>query len=114
MNPDLKKAISDAGARVCVRYPWWLRPFVHRDTIAITLGRRIYIAGALDGAAFDCLLRHELVHVRQASDRGTARFLWRYVAEYLHNRIRGLNHDAAYRAISFEVEAFAAERDQTV
>jgi hypothetical protein len=112
MNPDLEKAIIDAGVRVRVRYPWWLRPFVRSDIMAITLGRRIYIAASQEGAAFDRLLRHELVHVRQAGERGTARFLWLYVAEYLRNRRRGLDHAAAYRAISFEVEAFAAESDQ--
>ena len=112
MNPDLEKAMEGAGARLHVRYPWWLRPFVCHDTLAITLGRRIYIAAPGEGAAFDRLLRHELVHVRQAGECGTARFLWRYLAEYLRNRRGGLDHAAAYRAISFEVEAFAAERDQ--
>ena len=62
----------------------------------------------------DALLRHELVHVRQAGELGVARFLWRYVAEYVRNRRRGMSHDAAYRAISFEAEAFAAEVDQPV
>jgi len=98
-------------AIVRIGYPWWLRPFLHRNTIAITLGRRIYIAA---GHASDALLRHELAHVRQAGELGVARFLWRYVAEYLRNRRRGMPHDAAYRAISFEAEAFAAESDQTV
>ena len=98
-------------AIVRVGYPWWLRPFLHRNTIAITLGRRIYIAAE---HVSDALLRHELVHVRQAGELGVVRFLWRYVAEYLRNRRRGMTHDAAYRAISFEAEAFAAEGDETV
>jgi len=100
-----------AEAIVRIGYPWWLRPFLHRNTIAITLGRRIYIAAE---HVSDALLRHELVHVRQAGELGTARFLWRYAAEYLRNRRRGMTHDAAYRAISFEAEAFAAESEQTV
>jgi hypothetical protein len=95
-------------AIVCVGYPWWLRLFVHRNVAAITLGRRIYIAEE----ATEVILRHEMVHVRQAGELGLPRFLWRYVAEYLRNRWRGMAHDAAYRAISFEVEAFRAERDQ--
>ena len=37
-------------------------------------------------------------------------FLARYLREYLANRVSGMGHDAAYRAISFEREAFAAER----
>jgi hypothetical protein len=96
---------------VRIGYPWWLRPFVHRRTIAITFGRRIYVAAGHETAA---LLRHELVHVRQAGELGALRFLWRYVMEYLRNRRRGMPHDDAYRAISFEAEAFAAEREQTV
>ena len=94
-------------AVVRVGYPWWLRPFLHRGTIAITFGRRIYVA---NGYASDALLRHELVHVRQAGELGTLRFLWRYVSEYVRNRRRGMPHHAAYLAIPFEVEAFAAER----
>src|SRR3954452_18646332 len=97
-------------AIVRVGYPWWLRLFVHRNVAAITLGRRIYVAEE----ATDAILRHELVHVRQAGELGLARFLWRYVAEYLRNRRRGMAHDEAYRAISFEVEAFATENDQPV
>src|SRR3954469_18208172 len=95
---------------VRVGYPWWLRLFVHRNVAAITLGRRIYIAEE----ASEAILRHELVHVRQAAELGLARFLWRYIAEYLRNRGRGMAHDDAYRSISFEVEAFAAESDPPV
>jgi len=98
-------------AIVRVGYPWWLRIFLLRRVIAITLGRRIYIA---EGYATDALLRHELVHVRQAGELGVIRFLWRYAAEYVRNRHRGMTHDNAYRAISFEAEAFAAETGQPV
>ena len=91
---------------VRIGYPWWLRPFVHRHVAAITLGRRIYIAAEEESEA---LLRHELVHVRQAGELGLVRFLWRYASEYVRNRRRGMSHDDAYRAISFEAEAFAAE-----
>ena len=98
-------------AIIRVGYPWWLRPFLHRGTIAITFGRRIYVA---DGHATDALLRHELVHVSQAGELGLLRFVWRYVAEYVRNRRRGMSPHDAYRAISFEAEAFAAEGEQPV
>jgi hypothetical protein len=99
-------------AIVRVGYPWWLRLLLNRRTIAITLGRRIFVA---EGYASESLIRHELVHVRQAAELGVPRFLWRYVAEYVRNRRRGMTHDDAYRAISFEAEAFlAAEGGQTV
>ena len=97
-------------AIVRVGYPWWLRPFLHRHIAAITLGRRIYVAEE----ATDAILRHELVHVRQAGELGLPRFLWRYIAEYVRNRRRGMAHHEAYRAISFEVEAFAAENQPPV
>src|SRR2546430_2323559 len=55
------------------------------------------------------LLRHEYAHVRQIERRGVVRFYVRYAVEYAMNRLRGMRHDTAYRAISFEREAFAAE-----
>jgi len=107
---------TSASDRAIVRigFPWWLRLFVFRETIAITLGRRIYIDGPQRTVEYERLLDHELVHVRQAGELGNVVFWSQYVAEYFRNRWRGLDRDAAYRAISFEVEAFAAERDQPV
>lgn len=51
------------------------------------------------------LLRHEEVHVEQYARDGTIRFLARYFSEYLINLIKLRNHNEAYRAISYEVEA---------
>lgn len=59
--------------------------------------------------AFEGLLRHELAHVRQVNELGLARFLWRYLAEFFRHWRRLRNVAAAYSAISFEVEARAAE-----
>jgi hypothetical protein len=105
----IASAMSDARARVRVGYPWWLRPFLARDVIAITLGRRIYVREAMASASFERLLRHELAHVRQVQRLGLIRFLWRYMAEFLRNWVRLRNASAAYAAISFEIEARAAE-----
>jgi hypothetical protein len=107
----LPSELEETNAIVRVGYPWWLRPFIHRNTIAITLGRRIYVSSE---QLSEALLRHELVHVRQAGALGLPRFLFRYAAEYVRYRRQGMAHDQAYRAISFEIEAFAAERDPTV
>ncbi|HXH39735.1 MAG TPA: hypothetical protein VNN08_13985 [Thermoanaerobaculia bacterium] len=107
----LAEELERAHAIVRVGYPWWLRPLLHRHTVAIALGRRIYIASEQGSEA---LLRHELVHVRQAGELGLPLFLWRYITEYLGNRRRGLAHDQAYQAISFEAEAFAAEHEPPV
>jgi len=90
--------------------PRFVRPFLPRNLLAITLGRRIWIARELPPAEMEILLRHEMVHVRQMEEIGVCVFLLRYVAQYVRNRFRGMSHDAAYRAISFEREAFAAER----
>ena len=90
--------------------PRFVRPFLPRNLLAITLGRRIWIARELPPAQMNVLLRHEMVHVAQMERLGVVVFLARYLGEYARNRLRGMGHDAAYRAISFEAEAFAAER----
>jgi hypothetical protein len=74
----------------------------------MTLGSTIYVHPRLlegDPRVLAYLLAHEVVHVRQWRQLGKTRFLRRYLGEYLANRRRGLSHDRAYRAISFEEEA---------
>ena len=83
-----------------------MRPFLMRGVIAITLGRRIWVRSA---PVEESLLRHELTHVRQMRDLGLIVFGWRYLFEYFRHRLSGMPGDAAYRNISFEQEAFAAE-----
>ena len=102
LNADLdeERAIVKTG------FPWWMRPFLARGVAAITIGRRIWVRA---DAQSDALLRHELVHVRQMRDLGLLRFAWRYLREYFRNRRAGMSSDDAYRNISFEREAFAAE-----
>jgi hypothetical protein len=100
--------ILPSNVRVRVGYPRWL--LLPRNIAAITLGRRIWIARELPPPQLETLLRHELVHVRQMERLGVVRFLARYLGEYAANRLRRMGHDAAYRAISFEREAFEAER----
>jgi len=97
-----------ARAIVRVGFPWWMRPFLYRDVIALTIGRRIWISPRAQEV--EPLIRHELVHVRQMAEHGILPFLWRYVGDYIRNRRRGLSHHQAYLAIPFEVEAVAAER----
>jgi hypothetical protein len=98
-------------SRIKIGFPWWLRPLLSRDVVAITIGSTIRIARPLPPAELEPLLRHERVHVRQMRELGIVRFLVRYGIEYLRGRRNGLVHDAAYRNISFEREAFAAERE---
>lgn len=102
-------AVAAARAQVRIGYPWWLRPWLARDVVAITLGRRIYVRRMLERAAFERLLRHELAHVRQVERLGLLRFLWLYLVEFSRNWLRLRHFGAAYAAISFEIEARAAE-----
>ena len=110
----IEQAVTDAGAVVRIGYPWWLRPWLLRDVAAIALGRRIYVAASVREEQLESLMRHELVHVRQVAACGLGRFLWRYGTEYVTNRRAGMSRDEAYRAISFERDAFAAEHDVSV
>ena len=60
-------------------------------------------------AEFLALVAHELVHVRQYRELGPWRFRWAYLREYLVGRLRGQDHIAAYRSISFEHAAREVE-----
>ena len=104
--------IADARAKVRLGYPWWLRPWLARNVVAITLGRRVYLSPDIVQRPDNYLvrlLRHELAHVAQVNRLGLVRFLWRYVTEFLRHFWRVRSVQAAYRLISFEVEAAAAE-----
>ena len=110
MVPDLIAAeLKSAGARVRASMPWWLRPVLEGDVAAITIGRRIYVSSSVASVDLDRLLRHELVHIRQIARHGVVAFYVRYAVEYLRNRLRRMSAMEAYRAISFEREAFEAE-----
>ena len=100
---------NDPPAKIAFSFPFWLRPFLARGVVAITIGRRIYVSARVTGDELQRLLRHELVHVAQINRLGFLRFYWRYVREYIALRRSGLKAFEAYRRISFEQEASAAE-----
>ena len=110
LRHDLNEAVNAAKARVKFAFPWWLRPFLLRGVAGITLGRRIYLAPGLTDAQLERFIRHELAHVRQIARHGLFGFYWKYLVEYLGNRRRGMSSGEAYRSISFEMEALAAEK----
>lgn len=56
------------------------------------------------------LLAHELIHVAQWSNHGVPAFIWAYARDYLRLRLLGATHDAAYRSIGFEYQAYAGAR----
>ena len=108
----VEELIKETRAIVRVGYPWWLRWFLARDVIGITLGRRIYLSPNVSkrsNSYMERLLRHELAHVRQVNRHGLLGFLVRYIAEFVRHFVREKSVAAAYRKISFEVEAAAAE-----
>ena len=110
LSDDLQAAVGKSRAIIRTPYPWWLRPFLANGIAAITLGRHIYVAAGIAESEIEQLMRHEIAHVRQIGRLGVVRFYWRYVAEYVRLRRSGLSRTDAYRNISFEVEAFAAEK----
>ena len=82
---------------------------------AVTLGDRIFVTQdryeRVIAGELPVLLLHELVHVGQWRREGRIGFLIQYVTDYLRNRIIGLDHKVAYRAIGFEAAAYdASER----
>jgi hypothetical protein len=112
----LADSLSAARAKVVVGYPWWLRPWLARDVVAITLGRTIYLADRFAHAAEEPLMRlvrHELAHVRQVNRLGLPVFLARYLWEFARNLGRLRSFRRAYDEISFEVEARGAEESET-
>lgn len=113
VNQELQRAIEESRARIRIGFPMWLRPFVMRGVVAITIGRRIYVNASIARESFERLLRHELVHVRQIDEIGFFRFYFRYGLEYLRNVRAGMKSYEAYRNVSFEREAFLAEEVHT-
>jgi hypothetical protein len=91
--------VDRARARIVV-VPW-LTPGV----AAMTLGAWILVRRGHETNAG--LVAHELVHVQQWREWGAARFLARYLGDYLRLRVAGEPHWRAYAAISFEQEARA-------
>ena len=82
--------------------------YVIGEPLGYVEGRTIYLRKGVfqpettDGLA---LLAHEIAHCQQFERVGTLRFLLRYGWAYGWNRLRGMNHNAAYLNIPFEIEA---------
>lgn len=81
-------------------------PFVAPGVDGVTFGRVVVLRRRSASSA--PLLAHELVHVRQWAELGTAGFLHRYLADYGRNLWLLRRHRAAYLAIPLEAEARAA------
>lgn len=84
---------------------------------AITFVRTIMVNPTIfervaDGSEAE-LLAHELIHVAQWEDSGILAFTRNYVGDYVRLRLLGATHDAAYRSIGFEYQAYEGARDIT-
>lgn len=107
------------GSGVTIKLmPRWMEAALGHSVDAVTIGNNIYVTEDRHGLVLDGrdrqLLLHELVHVYQWRREGRVPFLFRYVCQYLRNRMIGLEHTVAYRAISYEAAAFeASERPRT-
>jgi hypothetical protein len=75
----------------------------------MVVGRTILFKGS-EREITPALRRHELIHQEQIDRHGVARFYLIYFRDYLVNLWRLRNHDAAYRSIPFEKEAYERER----
>jgi hypothetical protein len=89
--------------------PDWMRSLWIGPVNAMALPRTIYVTDELFDRIITgnarSLLAHESVHIEQWKRHGRFGFLGPYLADYVRNRLRGLPHTAAYRAIRFEKEA---------
>lgn len=57
------------------------------------------------------IINHEKIHLRQQLELLILPFYIIYLTEYLWGLIKYMNHDIAYRAISFEKEAYTNEQN---
>ena len=88
--------------------PWWVRIFWPKGISAMTPPWVIWVGPevmAWEPTRRAGLIVHELTHTAQWKRLGWGRFLYRYLADYLKGRRRGMSHRDAYRAISLEREA---------
>ncbi len=92
--------------RIRFRYNSWLAWLL--GVGAITLYPWVFVLYSKARTPLS-LIQHEFVHVRQVRALGWVQFYARYLWEYLVNLLRLRSRDAAYMAVSFEVEAYAKE-----
>lgn len=95
-----------------LRYRHWIFKLpLARNYRGMVMGRTILFKGD-ESEAPTTLFRHELIHQEQIDRHGIARFYFIYLRDYLINLWRLRDHDAAYRNIPFEREAFEREHER--
>ncbi len=109
-TPEVRAALHPASPEEVQVWPAGplMRRLWRKGIAATTLVRWVFIDPDVlrrDPSVVGKLIIHELVHVRQFSELGLARFFRRYLSDYLRARLRGLDHREAYLQIDLEVEA---------
>jgi len=89
--------------------PWLVKIITFGFARAITLFPFVFLTRGSDKANAR-LINHERIHIRQQLELFIIPFYLLYFGEYLVRRLQGKNHRQAYRAISFEQEAFGHEQ----
>jgi hypothetical protein len=100
----------DESPQVHIRYRHWIfkLPFMRRYR-GMVVGRTVLFKGS-ELETSEAMLRHELIHQEQMDRHGVMRFYSIWFCDYLANLWRLRNHNAAYRNIPFEKEAYERER----
>ncbi|MGB5759016.1 MAG: DUF4157 domain-containing protein [Acidimicrobiales bacterium] len=71
----------------------------------MTLGHTVLLARDVEADGNSALLAHELVHVRQWSERGRVRFSTQYLNSFARALARHRRWNRAYHSIDAELEA---------
>jgi len=90
--------------------PIFVRLITGNFARAITLYPFVFVRNSRD-AQDEVLLNHERIHLRQQREMWIIPFYYSYLWEYFCGRKAGLNHEDAYRQISFESEAYTHQHD---
>lgn len=80
---------------------------------AITIYPYIFFADHAWHAYTLGLYHHEMIHIEQVRAVGWLRFYTSYLLEFIAHYIRLRDANAAYEAISYEIEAYSRESDPT-
>ncbi|MEM8969129.1 MAG: hypothetical protein AAGE93_22115 [Bacteroidota bacterium] len=89
--------------------PWFVNGITFGFARAITLFPFVFLTRVKDKTNAQ-LINHERIHLRQQLELFVIPFYLLYFVEYILRRLKGSDHRQAYRAISFEQEAFNHEQ----
>lgn len=109
-TPELRSELSPVDPDRVNVWPAsrWLRKLWRPGINGVTQWRWVFVEPDLLRGPVDRLARtvlHELVHVRQFTEKGYLRFMLGYVGHYLRSRLGGTGHREAYLNNPAEVEA---------